>query len=144
MRIMVSACLLGENCKYNGGNNLNEQLVAALKKHEVVPVCPEVLGGLETPRTPCEIVGGIVTDRNGVNRDVEFRSGAQAALIIAMERNVELIVLQSRSPSCGVGRVYDGTFSGTITNGNGVFAGMALEAGIKVVDVCDFLSALNN
>ncbi|SFQ31784.1 Protein of unknown function [Lachnospiraceae bacterium XBB1006] len=76
MKIMVSACLLGQNCKYNGGNNYSEKVDEYVKGHEVISVCPEVAGGLPTPRTPCEIVNGVVMNRNGENKDKEFRAGA--------------------------------------------------------------------
>ena len=137
MKIAVSACLLGENCKYNGKNNYSEKLAAFLEGHEVVGVCPEVLGGLPTPREPSEIVNGIVRHRDGVSVDEEFRRGAEAALKIVVEAGAELVVLQSRSPSCGVNSVYDGTFSGNVVPGEGVFAKLLRERGIKAVDVAD-------
>ena len=113
MKILVSACLLGENCKYSGGNNYNQAVCDFARGHRVVPVCPEVLGGLPTPRCPAEIVQGVVTNKEGINVDREFRAGAAKALAIAKENGVELAILQSRSPSCGVKEIYDGTFSGT-------------------------------
>ena len=137
MKIAVSVCLLGENCKYNGKNNYSEKLAAFLESHEVVGVCPEVLGGLPTPREPSEIVNGIVRHRDGVSVDEEFRRGAEAALKIVVEAGAELVVLQSRSPSCGVNSVYDGTFSGNVVPGEGVFAKLLRERGIKAVDVAD-------
>ena len=137
MKIMVSACLLGENCKYNGGNNRNQELLNLLSGHELIPVCPEVLGGLPTPRVPAEIVNGIVTNRDGISVDDAFRNGANKALEIAMREKPDLIILQSRSPSCGVKQRYDGTFSGTLVNGAGVTAQLLLENGFKCVDVED-------
>ena len=140
MKIMVSACLLGENCKYNGGNNRNDKLVHLLADHTVCTVCPEVLGDLPVPRVPAEIVSGTVMNRNGENVDNAFRKGAQKALDIAMKKKPDLIILQSRSPSCGVKEVYDGTFSGKLISGQGVFARMAVDAGFHVMDVEDILS----
>lgn len=137
MKIAVSACLLGENCKYNGSNNRNEKVLRYLEGHEVIPVCPEVLGGLPVPRVPAEIVNGTVTARDGRNVDEAFRQGAEAALKILKERGAELCILQSRSPSCGTHEVYDGTFSGRKIPGQGVFAGLARESGIPVLDVED-------
>ncbi len=137
MKILVSACLLGENCKYSGGNNDNKKVHDFVQGHEVVPVCPEVLGGLPTPRCPSEIVNGVVTNREGVCVDREFRSGAAKALEIAMEKKVDLAILQSRSPSCGVKEIYDGTFSGKKIPGQGVFAKMLSDAGMKVMDLED-------
>ena len=137
MKIMVSACLLGENCKYNGGNNRNEELIRRLSGHTVIPVCPEVLGGLPVPRVPAEIVDGVVTNREGVSVDEAFRKGAAAALETALREQPDIIILQSRSPSCGVRQIYDGTFSGKLIPGMGMFAEMAQKAGFRVVDVED-------
>ena len=137
MKIMVSACLLGENCKYNGGNNRNDKLVHLLADHTVCAVCPEVLGGLPVPRVPAEIVQGMVMNREGACVNEAFRKGAAAALEMALRERPDLIVLQSRSPSCGVKEVYDGTFSGTLVRGQGVFAEMVLKAGFRVVDIED-------
>ncbi len=137
MTIAVSACLLGENCKYNGGNNFSEKVREFTEGHEVIPVCPEVLGGLPTPREPSEIVNGVVCHKDGTSVDEEFRRGAELALAIVKEHNADLVILQSRSPSCGVNCVYDGTFSGKTVAGQGVFAALLTENGIKVVDVAD-------
>ena len=137
MKIMVSACLTGENCKYNGGNNRNEKVLRLMAENETVCVCPEQLGGLPTPRVPSEICGGVVTARDGRIVDAAFRAGAERCLAIARERKPDLIVLQSRSPSCGVKQRYDGTFSGTLTEGPGVAAKLLMENGFHVVDVED-------
>ena len=137
MKIMVSACLLGQNCKYNGGNNYSEKVAEYIKGHKVIPVCPEVAGGLPTPRIPCEIVDKVVINKNGESKDKEFRSGAQLCLEKAIEENVDLTILQSRSPSCGVKQIYDGSFSGKLIEGRGVFAQLLLENGIEVLDVED-------
>ena len=139
MKIMVSACLLGENCKYNGGNNLSESLIQLLSGHTVIPVCPEVLGGLPVPRVPAEIVNGVVTNREGVPVDDAFRRGAERALQIAEREQPDWIILQSRSPSCGVRQVYDGSFTGTLVPGQGIFAAMAMQAGFRVADLEDIL-----
>ena len=138
MKILVSACLVGENCKYNGKNNYNEKLCEFLKNHQVVTVCPEVLGGLPTPRIPSEIVNGEVLNKEGISVDKEFRLGAEKAFQIAMDEKVDLAILQSRSPSCGVKEIYDGTFSKTKIPGSGVFARMLIEAGVKVLDLEEF------
>ena len=137
MRIMVSACLLGENCKYNGENNLSPELVRLLEGHTVIPVCPEILGGLPTPRIPAEIVNGIVMNRKGESVDEAFRKGAEKALETAKREKPDLIILQSRSPSCGVKEIYDGSFSGRKIPGQGVFAEMLTKAGFTVLDVED-------
>lgn len=137
MKIAVSACLLGENCKYNGGNNFSKKVERFIQGHEVVPVCPEVLGGLPTPREPAEIVDGIVMQINGNSVDDEFRKGAQKALNTVIENDVELVILQSRSPSCGVNFIYDGSFTGKLIPGKGVFAEILQKANIRVIDVDD-------
>ena len=139
MKIMVSACLLGENCKYNGGNNRNPELLRLLSGHTVIPVCPEVMGGLPVPRVPAEIVNGEVMNREGLSVDAAFRQGAEQALALAEREQPDLIILQSRSPSCGVKEIYDGTFSGKRVPGRGVFADLALHAGFRVKDIEDVL-----
>lgn len=137
MKILVSSCLLGKNCKYNGGNNLNQGVLDFIEGHEVIGVCPEQLGGLSTPRLPAEIVAGLVTNKEGVSVDNEFRKGAQEALAVALENKVDLAILQSRSPSCGVKEIYDGSFSGKKIKGQGVFAKLLSARGIKVLDAED-------
>ena len=137
MKILVSACLLGKNCKYNGGNNLNQSVLDFIEGNEVIGVCPEQLGGLSTPRLPAEMVEGIVTNKEGISVDNEFRKGAQEALAVALENKVDLAILQSRSPSCGVKEIYDGSFSGKKIKGQGVFAKLLSARGIKVLDAED-------
>jgi len=137
LKIAVSACLLGDNCKYNGGNNFSEIVTKFVQGHEVIPVCPEVMGGLPTPRESSEIVDGVVRHKVGVSVDEEFRRGAEIALKKVLENGVELVILQSRSPSCGVKEIYDGTFSGTLIPGQGVFAKLLTENGIEVIDVSE-------
>ena len=138
MKIVVSACLIGENCKYDGGNNLNPELVRFLQGQEIIPVCPEVMGGLPTPRIPSEIKDGVVLNREGTNVDREFRAGAGKTLAIVRRENPDLIILKSRSPSCGVKQHYDGTFSGTLTDGPGITARLLLEYGFTVIDSEDW------
>jgi len=134
MKIMVSACLLGENCKYSGGNNRDERVLSFLAGHEVFPVCPEVMGGLSTPRPPAEIVCGEVINKLGVSVDREYRLGAAKALEIAQREKIDLAILQSRSPSCGVKQIYDGSFTGTKIPGQGIFAGELIRNGFAVLD----------
>lgn len=134
MKIMVSACLTGENYKYSGGNNRNEKVLEYLAGHEVISVCPEVMGGLPVPRVPAEIRDGIVMARDGRNVDREFRERARKCLEIALKEKPDLIILQPRSPSCGVKQHYDGTFTGTLTDGPGVTAGLLMKYGFHVID----------
>lgn len=137
MKIMVSGCLLGENCKYNGGNNYSEKVAEYIKGHEVISVCPECMGGLPTPRIPAEIVDGVVTNREGQVVDEEFRRGAKIALEIARKEQIDVAILQSRSPSCGSKQIYDGSFSGVKVDGQGVFAKLLKEHGFHMIDVED-------
>ena len=137
MKIMVSACLAGENCKYNGGNNRNEKILQLMSEHEVITVCPEQMGGLPTPRVPSEVKNGIVTARDGRNVDREFRTGAAKCLEIALREQPDLIVLQSRSPSCGVKQRYDGSFTGKLVDAPGVTAQLLMENGFRCVDIED-------
>ena len=137
MIIVVSACLAGENCKYNGGNNRNKKVEALFNGNRIIPICPEVMGGLSTPRVPSEIVHGIVMNKDGVNVDREYRCGAEMALKIAEREKPDLVILQSRSPSCGVKQRYDGTFTGTLIDGPGLTAELLMRHGFRVVDVED-------
>lgn len=137
MKIMVSACLLGIDCKYDGGNNRTDWVRCLAEKHELIPVCPETLGGLSAPRLPCEIVNGVVRNRNGESVDKAFRQGAEKGLRLARENHVDCLILQSRSPSCGVNEIYDGTFSGNKIEGMGIFASLMAENGFRVLDVSD-------
>ena len=137
MKVIVSACLAGDYCKYNGGNNLNQKMMDFLQSHEIIKVCPEVLGGLPIPRPSAEIVAGQVMNTEGKNITKEFTFGAQKAFEIVKKENPNLIILQSRSPSCGIKQIYDGTFSGKKITGHGLFAALCIEAGYKVLDIED-------
>ena len=137
MKIAVSACLLGENCKYNGGNNYSEKVIQFIKDHEVIGICPELLGGLPIPREPAEIVDGIVRTKDGASVNEAFRLGAETALKIIEENAIELVILQSRSPSCGIKKIYDGTFSGKLIAGQGIFARMLAKRNYKILDVSE-------
>ena len=137
MKIMVSACLAGENCKYNGGNNRNEKVLRLMAGNEMITVCPEELGGLPTPRLPSEIKNGLVTAKDGRTVDAEFRAGAAKCLEIALQEQPDLVVLQSRSPSCGVKQRYDGTFSGRLVDQAGVTAQLLMDNGFRCLDVED-------
>ena len=132
MKILVSACLLGENCKYNGGNNYSAAVINYLQGHEVIPVCPEVLAGLGIPRTPVEIVQGEVKTKDGYSVDRALRQAVSK--ILEENPDAEAAVLKSRSPTCGVRQVYDGTFTGTLRNGAGILAQALMDAGITVID----------
>lgn len=131
-KIVVSACLLGENCKYNGGNNKNEAVLALAEKFELVPICPECFGGLPIPRVPSEILNGRVYSKTGEDLTDSFKSGADHALYITMEANAPCAVLKENSPSCGFGKIYDGSFTGKKIIGNGITAQLLAENGIQI------------
>ena len=136
MKILVSACLLGEPCRYDGASRLDRQVLELHKAgHTLIPVCPEVLGGLDTPRAPAELQpDGRVVNEEGEDVTAAYQAGAQAVLRIAKEQGCTLAVLKARSPSCGCGEVYDGTFTHTLKGGWGVTARLLLEAGVTVMD----------
>lgn len=134
MKIIVSACLLGENCKYNGGNNYCPKVDAFVQGREVIPVCPEMEAGYGCPRIPIEIVNGVLYSRDGRNVDAPMRQAIARLLESLREEDVECAVLKSRSPTCGVKQVYDGTFSGTLVDGRGLFAQALHDAGYRVID----------
>ena len=131
---VVSSCLTGQNCKYNGTNNYNATVVQILDNSDFVCVCPEVLGGLPCPRVPAEIVNGVVTTSDGTVVDSAFRDGAQKALEIAKEKGATTAILQPRSPSCGVSEIYNGEFSKTLIPGSGVFASLLRKNGIRILN----------
>lgn len=137
MKILVSACLLGENCKYDGGNNYSTAVAEYIKGKEVLPVCPEMMAGLGCPRTPIEIVNGVVMDSNGNCVDTAIRGAVAKAMEQIAGEEIECAILQSRSPTCGVNQIYDGSFSRKRISGSGVFAQALKDAGIKVIDVED-------
>ena len=134
MKVIVSACLLGRNCKYNGGNNYNPKVEALLKDHVAVEVCPERMAGLGVPRTPIEIVDGEVKDRNGNSVDAALRRSVEMILTQVRREGIRYAILKSRSPTCGVRQIYDGTFSGTLIDGAGVLAQALMDEGCEVFD----------
>ncbi len=134
MKVLVSACLLGENCKYNGGNNLSPSVVAALQGREVIRVCPEVLAGLGTPRVPIEIREGKVVRKDGADVDDPLRAAVAQILQEIQGEEIEFCVLKSRSPTCGVKQVYDGSFTGKLVDGMGILARALQDAGYRVMD----------
>lgn len=131
-KILISACLVGENCKYDGGNNLNPKIEALLEKYDLIPFCPEEQGDLPTPRNPSEIKGNKVLMDNGKDVTENFSKGAKKALMLALFLKIKIAVLKERSPSCGTHQVHDGSFSNTLINGMGVTAKLLKENGIKV------------
>ena len=132
MNILVSACLLGVACRYDGKSKGVSKIENLLKNHTLIPICPEQLGGLPTPRFPSEKLNEKVINNKGIDVTLEYRKGAEEALKIAKLFNCKIAILKAKSPSCGFGKIYDGSFSKTLTDGNGVTAQLLLENGIEV------------
>lgn len=130
--ILVSSCLLGLNCRYKGDHCANASVLALAKEHTLIPFCAEQAGGLPTPRDPAEIVGDRVITNKGRDVTFEYMKGAAAAVFAAQLNHVDFAILKSNSPSCGKGRIYDGTFTGNKVAGNGFTVRALLEAGIPV------------
>ncbi|MDF2944878.1 MAG: hypothetical protein K0S01_3736 [Herbinix sp.] len=140
---IVSACLAGVNCKYSGRNNENKNVIELVRQGKAIPICPEQLGGLPTPRACCEIVMSEEGNKKVISKDghdytKEFMEGAEKTLEIAKIIGADKAILQPRSPSCGCGLIYDGTFSGNLVKGNGLTAERLLQNGIKVYMDTDF------
>ena len=133
-KLLISACLYGEKCRYDGKDNMLSCLDLLKDKVTLIPVCPEVSGGLETPRNPSEIIGDRVVMNNGRDVTAEYTKGAEIALGTAIENGCDVALMKAKSPSCGVGRIYDGTFSRTLTDGDGITVKLLKEHGIKVFD----------
>ena len=133
MTILVSACLLGEACRYDGGSKPHPLAEELARRHTLIPVCPEVLGGLPTPRPPAEQRDGRVVNREGADVTEQYRRGAEAALEAARQHGCTVALLKERSPSCGSGQIYDGTFTGTLTAGWGTAARLLRQAGMTVL-----------
>ena len=146
-KVLISACLLGVKCRHNGRDSKSEEVMQRVEGDELIPVCPEQLGGLSTPRPPAEIVGGDGADVldgcasvitvEGEDKTGEFLGGAHQTLEIAKSQNATHAVLKSRSPSCGCGRIYDGTFTGELGDGDGVTAALLRRHGIQVITEAD-------
>ena len=133
--VIVSACLAGFPCRYDGKAKPCEAVMALVWAGEAIPICPEQLGGLPTPRPPCELKNGRAVDNTGADRTAEYCRGAQAALAVARTYGATRALLQKRSPSCGVGWIYDGTFSKTLVQGDGITARVLAENGIQVIGI---------
>ncbi len=145
MKVLMSACLLGVRCRYDGGHSRSETVMSYEKAHRLISVCPEQAGGLSTPRPPAEIVGGdggAVLDGKAKVMTVDGRDvteaylrGAYHTLAVAQSQAVTQVILKARSPACGCGNIYDGTFSGTLTSGDGVTTALLKRHGITVTSV---------
>lgn len=130
---ICSACLLGINCRYNGETKLNQKIIELAKKEILIPVCPEQLGGLPTPREACEQKGEKVFTKTGKNLTISFNNGAKEVLKIVKLFDIKEAILKKNSPSCGCGKIYNGNFDGTIISGDGVMAKLLKENGVKII-----------
>lgn len=131
-KLLVSACLLGEPCRYDGKSKPCKNLASLSEKYDLIPVCPEVLGGLDTPRLPCEIVGNRVLRSDGEDCTEPYQKGAEKALLLALKFGCKKALLKEKSPSCGTHLRYDGTFSGNLIEKAGITSAMLMENGITV------------
>lgn len=138
MKVLVSSCIMGKNCKYNGGDNYNPKVMEFLKDKDVIEICPELLANMPIPRPSAELVKDVVMSINGENVDQEYRHAVEIAMKEIEHMDIDLVILQSRSPTCGVNQVYDGSFTGKLVKGQGLFAQALIKAGYKVVDSEDF------
>ena len=132
-KILISACLVGDKVKYDGHSNYNEKVKLLLEKYELVPFCPEVEGGLTTPRKPSERVKDRVKMEGGRDVTKNFQNGAELALNICLYLGIKIAILKENSPSCGVNKIYDGSFSHKLIDGQGVTAELLKRKGIKVI-----------
>lgn len=135
MKVLVSACIMGVNCKYDRKNNENIAAMNFLKDKEVISICPEVLAGMKIPRSCAEIVDGRVVDENGNDVSLEYDKAVAVALSKIQNEEIDLVILQSRSPTCGVNQIYDGSFTGKLIPGMGLFAKALKQRGYNVIDV---------
>lgn len=138
-KILISACLLGVNCKYNGQNNYKEDLLNKLKDKELIPFCPEIVGGLQTPREPSEIINDKVMNKKGIDVTENYQRGAKEALALCQRLNIKKAILKAKSPSCGSGKIYDGTFTSTLISGDGITVKLLKENGIIVLNENDII-----
>lgn len=133
MNILVSACLLGVNCRYDGTGKLEESIKDLMKQHNLIPVCPEIYGGLQTPREPAERVKNKIFTKCGVDVTDNYQRGAKEILKFAELYDCKYAILKERSPSCGYGKIYDGTFNGKLIEGNGILAELLAVHGITIL-----------
>ena len=131
--ILVSACLLGESCRYDGKSKPCERVIALSNTYNLIPICPEVMGGLPTPRTPSEICGELVLMKDGSDVTENYNCGARKALAIARENACTVAILKEKSPSCGSGLIHNGKFDGGLINGDGITAKLFKQEGIRVL-----------
>ena len=130
--IIVSACLLGVSCRYDGNSKPNEKIIDLKEKYNLIPICPEIMGGLPTPRMPAEIKDGRVKTENGIDVTEEYKKGADEAIKLAKLFGCKKAILKENSPSCGCGKIYNGEVTRTLRDGNGITAELFMKNGIDV------------
>ena len=140
--IIVSSCLLGVNCRYDGGNEFRENIKGLMTKYNLIPVCGEIFGGMTTPRNPSEIIGDKVFDNSGIDVSENFYRGAEEVVNLCKLYDCKLAILKSNSPSCGFGQIYDGTFSGNKVDGMGITAKLLDKNGVQIFNEINFVELL--
>ena len=144
MKLLISACLLGLPCRYDGKSKCYEKIPMLIDKFELVPFCPECYGGLPTPREPAEIVNNSVITQSGISVTEQYKSGASQALFLCKKLGITQALLKEKSPSCGKGVIYDGTFSKTVVHGNGITAQTLMDNGITVYGESEIDKLIDN
>ena len=144
--ILISACLVGVNCKWDGENNLREEILKFARKHPILLICPEQMGGLKTPRNPAEVVSTNpiqVVDNEGNSLTFQYTKGSEEVLRLVQLFSIKKAILKAKSPSCGNHQIYDGTFSHTLVDGEGVTAKLLREHGVEVINEIEYLEVTN-
>ena len=141
--ILVSACLIGIGCRYDGKHKVNEDVLSLKEKFNLIPVCPEIYGGLPTPRVPSERIGEKVMMKDGTDVTENYKRGALEALELCRIYDIKTAILKERSPSCGKGQIYDGSFSGKLTERDGVTAELLISEGVRVLGESEINILLN-
>ena len=134
-KILVSSCLLGINCKYDGGNNYSKEIDDFLNDYDVIPICPEIMGGLPIPRVSSERLGNKVITKDGRDVTEQYKKGAKECLFLAKKYDVKKALLKLRSPSCGSEKIYDGTFTHSVIDGDGITAELFKKNGIEIITI---------
>ena len=134
-KILVSSCLLGLNCRYDGGNNYSKEIDEFLKDYDVIPICPEIMGGLPTPRIGSERLKDKVITEDGRDVTEQYKKGAEECVYLAKKYGIKKALLKLRSPSCGSGKIYDGTFTHALKDGDGVTAELLKKNGVTIITI---------
>lgn len=141
-KILVSACLLGCKCRYDGESKINNDVIKLMERFLLIPLCPEILGGLPTPRPPAEIINEKVINKLGEDVTANYIQGAKETLYLAKLYGIKKAILKSNSPSCGCGMIYDGTFSNKLKPGDGITTKLLKENNIQVITENEILNLI--